>query len=128
MARRNTGPSWEVREQVRERDQERCAACGVNIYRAGTWSWHHRRNRASGGTSDPAINSPANLLLLCGDGTTGCHGHITDHPAEAYASGLSVSVNAQVSRGLKVDLATVPVTHGVHGRVLLDHDGGWLPA
>jgi hypothetical protein len=128
MARRDTGPSWEVRELVRERDQERCAACGINIYVAGNWSWHHRRNRGSGGTSDPTANSPANLLLLCGDGTTGCHGHITTHPHAARMSGLSVSVNAQVSRGVKVDLATVPVKHAVHGLVFLDHDGSWRPA
>jgi 5-methylcytosine-specific restriction protein A len=122
MARRNTGPSWEVREQVRERDQDRCAACGISIYRAGTWSWHHRRNRGSGGSRNPAINSPANLLLLCGDGTALCHGYITAHPAEARADGRSVSLNSTV------DPADLPVWHAVHGRVLLDHDGGWLPA
>jgi hypothetical protein len=119
MARRNTGPTWKVRELVRERDRERCASCGISIYDARTWSWHHRRNRGQGGSSDPAINSPANLLLLCGDGTTGCHGYITAHPAEARAAGRSVSLNA------RVDPVDVPVMHAVHGLVLLDHEGGF---
>jgi hypothetical protein len=29
-----------------------------------------------GGTSDPEINSPVMLIVLCGTGTTGCHGDV----------------------------------------------------
>lgn len=36
---------------------------------------HHRRKRSHGGSW-----SPANLLGLCGSGTTGCHGYIEAHP------------------------------------------------
>lgn len=44
-----------------------------------------------GGTKSPAVNLPANLITLCGSGTTGCHGWVEHHPAEAKALGLSVS-------------------------------------
>jgi hypothetical protein len=39
-------------------------------------SIHHRKARNMGGTHDPACNSLANLVLICGSGTTGCHGRI----------------------------------------------------
>lgn len=45
---------------------------------------HHRKNRSQGGTDDLS-----NLLLLCGSGTTGCHGWITEHPGEAKRMGWS---------------------------------------
>ena len=48
-------------------------------------SWGHRRRRSQGGTW-----SPVNGLLLCGDGTRGCHGWLTAHPAEAAAGGWEV--------------------------------------
>lgn len=53
----------------------RCLAPGTNI--------HHRRARGMGGTSRAAINDPRNLVLLCGSGTTGCHGWIESNRAVA---------------------------------------------
>lgn len=41
-----------------------------------------------GGTRKPDSNSPANLLVLCGTGTTGCHGWIESHRLEGYENGI----------------------------------------
>ena len=123
MKRRSirTGPPLAVRRLVLERDQYRCALCGIAL--AGRpYSLHHRRNRGAGGSSDPAINSPANLLSVCGTGTTLCHGWLGANPRPALAAGYVVSLNSTE------DPAAVPVRHAVHGTVLLTHDGlvrGW---
>ena len=111
-----TGPPLHVRRIVLERDEYRCALCGIGL--AGRpYSIHHRRNRGAGGSSDPAINSPANLLSVCGTGTTLCHGWIGANPRAAASAGYVVSLNSIA------DPATVRVKHAVHGVVLLTHDG-----
>lgn len=71
-----------VREVVYDRDDRCCFRCGVYAY-AG--SVHHRKNASQGGRS-----SPCNLVVLCGSGTTGCHGWVTTHPIEAIREGLTV--------------------------------------
>lgn len=43
-----------------------------------------------GGTSDSSINDPTNLVLLCGSGTTGCHGEIESHRERAIEHGWLV--------------------------------------
>jgi hypothetical protein len=43
-----------------------------------------------GGSKDPEINSLSNLMLLCGTGTTGCHGWVEDRRLEAQADGYLV--------------------------------------
>lgn len=83
---------------------------------------HHRRNRGSGGSRNPAINLPSNLLLVCGTPTTLCHGWIGNHPAEAMDLGFSVSTNGRIAP------SAVRVKHAVHGLIYLLDDGGWLPA
>ncbi|WP_331907427.1 hypothetical protein [Streptomyces sp.] len=80
---------------------------------------HHRRNRASGGSRNPAINLPSNLLLVCGTPTTGCHGWIGAWPAEAMRLGFSVSTNGNFPPSAK------PVEHALYGWVLLNDEGGW---
>lgn len=117
---KDTGPPVPTRELVLERDEYRCVVCGAVIF-GQPWSVHHRRNRGSGGSSDPAINSPANLLLVCGTGTTGCHGWIGERPEEARDEGYAVSLNS------RQDPASVPVHHAVHGLIYLTDDGGWRP-
>lgn len=70
------------RELTRQRaDDGMCEVCGI---RPAT-NMHHRKNRSQGGR-----DTAANLLAVCGTGTTGCHGYITEHPAEAYDKGWSV--------------------------------------
>lgn len=81
------------------------------------WSVHHRRPRGSGGTSVPWINFPSNLILLCGSGTTGCHGWVESHRDEARALGFLVALNGRLLP------SEVEVAHKVHGRVLLTDAG-----
>lgn len=115
--RRNSGPARPTRLTVLERDEYRCAVCGQSVLDIPL-SIHHRRNRGSGGSSSPAINSPANLLTVCGTGTTGCHGWIGSSPAEARDAGWVVSLNNSE------DPADVPVIHAVFSSsVFLLHDG-----
>lgn len=86
MTRRATGPSEEVRSLVLSRARYLCEVCETQA----AMNVHHRKPRRMGGTRDPRINSPANLLALCGSGTTGCHGHIESHRAESYRLGWLV--------------------------------------
>lgn len=68
-----------------------------------------------GGSHDPLINSPANILLLCGSGTEGCHGWVESNRHESYESGLLVHRND--------DPSELPVTLR-YGEVYLDDVGG----
>jgi hypothetical protein len=62
-----------------------CEVCGEKPTRDG--SIHHRRPRGMGGTRNPEINSPTNLMYLCGSGTTGCHGWIESNRNDARVLG-----------------------------------------
>jgi hypothetical protein len=53
--------SHETREAVRERTGDRCDICG---YVVTVGHFHHRKPRRMGGSTDPALGSPANCLLL----------------------------------------------------------------
>lgn len=68
------------RELVFHRAAGLCERCG----RQGN-TFHHRKNRSGGGGWDCA-----NIVYLCGDGTRGCHGWVTTHPAEASKEGFHV--------------------------------------
>jgi 5-methylcytosine-specific restriction protein A len=119
--RRATGPDQKTRDLVKERDAFRCVVCGRPV--GSDHSVHHRRNRGTGGSSNPRINLPSNLLLVCGSGTTLCHGEITNNAnrAKALEAGWVVPLNA------KIEPAAVPVTHALYGRVLLADDGSVEP-
>lgn len=73
-------------------------------------SRHHRKLRSRGGA-----DAADNLVLMCGSGTTGCHGWAHAHPADATALGFIVS--------RWDDPATVPILHALYGWVLLLTDG-----
>ena len=92
MSRRYTGPSRAVTEAVLDRACYCCEICGSPCAdRRGTdWSLHHRRPRGMGGTRWAGINLPSNLLLVCGSGTTLCHGVIENYRAGAVAAGWLV--------------------------------------
>lgn len=123
MKRRATGPAQSTRDLVGERDGYRCVVCGRPCPSGSDRSIHHRRNRGTGGSRNPRINLPSNLLLVCGSGTTLCHGEITNNAnrAKALAAGWVVSLNA------KVEPAAVPVVHALYGRVFLADDGSIEP-
>jgi hypothetical protein len=73
-----------------------------------------------GGTSRPEVNEPANLILLCGSGTTGCHGAVEANRTLAVENGLLLPAGAVPEE--------VPVRLFKDGRmrlVLLDNDGDW---
>jgi hypothetical protein len=63
----NTQLSSDLRGKLHERSGHYCEICGRWASNA-----HHRKNRSQGGR-----DVLSNLLLLCGSGTTGCHGYVT---------------------------------------------------
>lgn len=110
MTRRSTGPDLATRELVRWRDRDRCRRCGST-----TWQIHHRQGR---GGSDP--HRAAALVLLCGSGSTGCHGYVHGHPAESYRNGWMVR-----RLGITPCEEVPMLTHT--GWVLLNADGTTTP-
>lgn len=103
-----------VRLTVYARADYCCERCGT--YAEGG-SVHHRSGRRMGGSRDPRKGLPSNLVLLCGSGTTGCHGEIGSMAQEHYADGWLVIYGD--------DPADIPVNHKVHGVVWLTDDGGF---
>lgn len=85
----NTGPDADVKRLVWKRDEGRCARCGNPL--GSSYSRQHRKPRAMGGTSRAEINCPANLVMLCGSATTGCHGWAESHRQDAAALGYLVA-------------------------------------
>lgn len=104
-----------VREALRERssgdpDIGLCELCGKPANNA-----HHRKNRSQGGR-----DVLSNLLLLCGSGTTGCHGWITNYPRTSAERGWTVLSFE--------DSATKPVYLAYRGEFLLGDDGSKVAA
>lgn len=93
---------------VDERSSRKCERCGRTILVGG--SHHHRKLRSRGGT-----DSPANLVLLCGSGTTGCHGWVHANPASATEDGWML--------GTKQDPESVAIDSARYGHVFLGVDG-----
>lgn len=96
-------PMAEARPVVHERSGGMCERCCA---RRAT-DVHHRQLRRHGD------HKPANLVDLCRE----CHNRVHEHRDEAAATGFIVSRS--------IDPRTVPVHHGLYGRVLLDDAGGW---
>ncbi len=99
-----------------------CERCGRPLQRGfGGYSIHHRRRRQP---PFPGVHEPANLLLLCGSGTTGCHGWVHAHPLESRTEGFIVPTwEDPVDTGV--------LTSRALGWRLLDNEGGeelWTPA
>lgn len=95
-----------------------CVAPG-GMLEAGRMSVQHRRAQGAGGTSLDTVHQLSNLLFVCGDGTTGCHGWLeTQRRAEAEASGLWIR-HAVDSNGDPVPAELYPVRiGGGHWRAL----------
>lgn len=95
--------------KIEERDLSRCARCGRFIAEGG--NKHHRKFRSRGGKGNIA-----NGVLLCGSGTTGCHGWAHHNIADATAEGFIVS---------SWEEATLVAVHTWRGWMLLADDGTW---
>lgn len=116
-SRAATGPSEETRAAVIARAGGICEVCGEKPTR--DYSIHHRRPRGMGGTRNPATNSPANLMYVCGSGTTGCHGRIESERKWAGALGYLLRSGAE-------PIEEPIVLHG-RRRVYLDPSGVYNP-
>lgn len=69
-----------------------------------------------GGTTDPAINDPRNLVTLCGSGTTGCHGWVESQRDRARQLGWLID-------SLSDEQLDRPIRLGEHLWVYLDAHG-----
>ncbi len=86
-----------VRKAFFDREREACFVCRRGLRWEGRgveWSAHHRKPRGAGGTADARIGSIANCLIVCGSGTTGCHGRIERNREIALRVGLLIPTNA----------------------------------
>lgn len=77
----NTGPSRATRQLVAKRAHHVCEMCGL-VISAGPHI-HHRSPRRMGGSADPDINSPSNLMHLCFT----CHGFVERNRYGGYVYG-----------------------------------------
>lgn len=105
-----TGFSKATVAVIVERDRGACVRCGrpVELSARGiAWSIHHRRPRGMGGSRNPAVSAPENGLVLCGSGTTGCHGAVEANRDAARRRGFLVPQWRNP--------AAVPVLHRAHG-------------
>lgn len=78
-----------TRTLVLARDGYRCVRCGQDLT-GRPYSIHHRFPRGMGGTSLASVHDPANLILLGGTGSTGCHGWVERNRAAAVELGWLV--------------------------------------
>jgi len=123
-----------VRTQIIVRDEGYCQRCGRPVFRIQTsgtrvllenvlsdYSLQHRIPRGMGGTKGARalmLGNPANGILFCGSGTTGCHGEVESHREAAREMGYSLSLNAPVGM-----LLSTPVTDFAERDWLLCEDG-----
>jgi hypothetical protein len=108
----------ECRTLVRERSGGMCEARVKDVCKGPGMSMHHRNKAGQGGAW-----TPANILHLCGDGTTGCHGWIEANPASSRRKGL------WLYRGQNpASSPALIVFRGMTGTYLLDDEGSitWL--
>lgn len=119
-------PNARVKALVRTRatDEQgvvRCERCGRDLEGCWSgWSYHHRRIKGMGGDRRPETQEAANIVLLCGSGTTACHGRVHSEVAEAREEGWLVS--------RQMYPAQVVVRLALHGPALLADDGSWESA
>lgn len=99
--------SEKVRNQIRDRANDRCEMCGsLALYH----QIHHRRPRGMGGSKDPDTGSAANGLWV----HPSCHSKIESNREQAYQKGYLVRQG--------MDPTSIPVKMGLHW-YMLDHHG-----
>ena len=108
---RKTGPDKRTVELVRDRAGGICEICGW----AESQQLHHRKARGRGGSRDPLINAPSNLVFICYP----CHASVESQRVKAINEGHLIS---QFNR----DTADcIPVLYRGTWRVL-NNEGGWM--
>jgi hypothetical protein len=85
MAKPKLKVEGDTRIQVFARALYRCERCDGSISQGA--SVHHRLPRQMGGSRNAELNKPANLILLCGSGVTGCHGWVESNRDKAREKG-----------------------------------------
>lgn len=105
-----------ARRLVRERSGGDCEVRIAGVCLGRATNWHHRRNRSRGG-----LWLPSNGLDVCGSGTTGCHGALTN--TNGYADVFRAA--GWLVRGYQ-DPAGVAVAIVGRGSVWLSDDGQYL--
>ncbi|ASR87451.1 HNH endonuclease [Mycobacterium phage Lewan] len=95
------------RQILKVRSEGFCERCT----RWGNLTLHHRQKRSQGG-----LWTAENCVLVCGHGTTGCHGWIEHHPAQAETQGWHVRPWQNP--------ADIPLLWRGSTWVLLTNDGG----
>jgi hypothetical protein len=105
-----------VADAVWERDASRCFRCQRLLHRNhGGYSIHHRLPGGMGGDKTPAYWRLSRVVLLCGSGTTGCHGWVERNRPAAEGQGFIVRHGA--------DPAVRPINRWQREWVILDDEG-----
>lgn len=94
---------------VRDMDRSVMSAVPKQSGPNGQYSRHHRLLRSRGGN-----DSPANLVLLTGSGTTGEHGWIHQHPGEATVLGYMIPTGMKPEETPIWRLDIFGIRHGWH--------------
>ena len=127
---KRTGPDQETSWALYARAGGRCEICNTDLTTGHAYSKHHRIPRGRGGT-----NVLSNLMLLCGTGTSGCHGMVESRRTIAYDNGWLVRTGHDPAEQLVRIHAVRLLNAGFFApsgrprvRVLLDDDGHYLQA
>jgi hypothetical protein len=107
-----------ARRIVRIRDGHQCQMCGRSIVDYPS-SIHHRINKGSGGSAK--LERPSLLIRMCGTGTTGCHGWVTNEPRQAGIWGWLLPKNNPDIDPTQERILTF------RGWEMLDDDGNRVP-
>ena len=81
--------SDETRFAVLARALYKCERCSRDFLGYPV-SVHHRRPRMMGGSKNEMLHEMANLIVLCGTGTSGCHGWVESNRAKARELGYLI--------------------------------------
>lgn len=110
-----------ARTLVRRRDGGRCQMCGrwVDGY---VKSIHHRINKGSGGSAQ--YERASLLITLCGTGTTGDHGWVTENPTAAGPASEGGTGYLLPRNNPDIDPTREPILTYQGWRLLAD-DGTW---
>lgn len=103
---------------VDSRDGYACVRCGLSLS-VTSGSRHHRQRRQVGG------HRVSNLVLLCGSGTTGCHGWVHANPQAARDAGWIVAANGSLNPEL-VPVKRWTAEFGLQWHCLDDAGAAWI--